>query len=208
MATTQGIVLVLLKKIKEHYQPTHPSGQLTMLKPSMYDDGDDEFPKLKGRASQIRHLAPSLLYTYEIFMDVTQLVQRQVVICLKRSITMEDILDEHEDAFKLSREKAALFLEASYDYLQVISALRHHFKGVRLFHITIKSHYLQHIALSAAWLNPRLSWRYMGEDFVGIVRNLIQTCQSGTPPRLVVSRAIRKYCFGMDMQMSVCPWKP
>jgi hypothetical protein len=156
---------------------------------------------LKGRASQIKHLAPALLYAVEQVMDPSSQVQRQMRLGLMATIEMDQILDEAAEVFRLPRARAERFIDATYEYLAYITALRRHFEGVMIFHVTIKAHYLIHIAFISLYMSPRLGWNYSGEDFVGRLKFAISACTRGTPPRLVVSRAISRYVqgFGYDL---------
>ena len=58
-------------------------------------------------------------------------------------------------------------------------ALTHFFTSQRrkLFYCTVKAHYVQHIGLHCLTrLNPRWSWTYCDEDFVGRVAGVAQAC--------------------------------
>ena len=54
-------------------------------------------------------------------------------------------------------------------------------KGLFLYHVTPKFHWLWHIARFAKFLNPRLIWCYAFEDFVGRIQRCASSCQAGTP---------------------------
>ena len=56
--------------------------------------------------------------------------------------------------------------------------------GRRLFYLTIKAHYAQHIALDmlATKLNPRYMWAYADEDYMGRVARVCAPCMRGRGP--------------------------
>ena len=188
-------------RIKANYGAS--SSQLSDITMSMYDQGDESFPVLKAQAAHIRHLGPSLLKTFVEFMDVRKQEHRWVRQALEASVRMEQILDEAVDAFRLPPLLAVEFLDKAHDFLIKLNAIRAHF-GVRLqlFHVTIKSHMLLHIAINARYLNPRLAWCYTGEDMMKIIKKVIGNAQKGTPPRLVVAKVMRRYCKGMGLILS------
>ena len=147
----------------------------------------------KIRAAQSRHLVPCLLGAFKRHYDKKVTAQRWMLMALERSAEFDEILDVHADEYKLPGDAAARLLEVTREYLQLVSALRNHFGSrLQLFHVTAKSHYLIHVAMLAKYMNPRLCWCYSGEDFVGRIKQVIASCQHGTPPRLVVARAITK----------------
>ena len=48
--------------------------------------------------------------------------------------------------------------------------------------IVPKHHYFIHIALQAAYLNPRLGWNYADEDFMSVLKAMGESCSAGTAP--------------------------
>ena len=191
-------VYVLAKTGYKH-QKIDASHRFTNLTLGMYVT--DDFPVLKGRAAQVRHFAPALLYAFEHLMDPTSQAQRQIRLGLIASIEMDTILDEAKEVFRLPNAVAERFIESTFQYLSLITALRNHFQGILIFHVTIKAHYLVHIAFMTLYISPRLGWCYSGEDFIGKVKASIAACHRGTPPRMVINRAIARYARGMGFDL-------
>ena len=179
-----------------------PQSSFTGLTLSMYDAGNDDFPLLKGRAQQIKTLGLALLHAFEELMDRDNQVHRWIRLGLRHSIAMDDILDGSQGSFKFSQADAAAFVDHTYNFLALLTALRTHYGPQPLFHITIKAHYLIHIAIMSKYINPRLGWCYTGEDFVGRLRKVIAICLRGTPPRYAVSKTIIRYCHGMSYTLN------
>ena len=57
---------------------------------------------------------------------------------------------------------------------------------------TIKFHMMLHIGIQARWLNPRLGWTYIDEDFMGLLKALGESCAPGTPAFKLVLKIVRK----------------
>ena len=47
------------------YWRVHPTDSFNTIRPSMFERKNHQFPQLKGRASEIKHLAPGLLFVWE-----------------------------------------------------------------------------------------------------------------------------------------------
>jgi hypothetical protein len=167
---------------------------------TMFDNGA-KFPCLKGKAAQMRHFGKHLKRAWEHYMDETEIVHRLIKLLLEASIAMETVLTDHREKFVLPHDAYENYVRSTHLYLQYNNALRNEF-GTRLalFHITPKMHYLLHIAYSSKHLNPRLSWCYSGEDFVGKFKNLVKSQQVGTPHHKVVAKVARKYVTAMDAE--------
>ena len=53
-------------------------------------------------------------------------------------------------------------------------------KSMFLFNGVVKNHYMAHIAVIPAYINPRLGWTFLGEDLMQIVRRVGGQCSRGT----------------------------
>jgi hypothetical protein len=193
---------VVTEMLKRAYRELHSASRFGTLRFSMFESAD-HFPKLKGKANELRHLGPALLKVVEGVMDSADRTHRQVRLALRCSCRLEALLDEHDRAFKLPPAAAAEWESAVYDLLALVTALANEFhpRGIMLWHITIKSHYLLHLGKLVHHINPRLGWCYAGEDFVGRLKLLVQAAHRGTPAHLVVNKVLLKYALGMGYNL-------
>ncbi len=131
------------------------------------------------------------------------MVQRQIRLGLKFATRLDTLLDEHKDEIALPSAAAQEFVQASYAFLGLLTALGHHFHpdGILLFHVTIKAHYIAHIAEMTRYISPRLTWCYTSKDFINKVKKLAQATHKGTPPALVVPKVMRQYCQGLSFNL-------
>jgi hypothetical protein len=172
------------------------------MKVSMYA-AEGEFPKLKGKAAEVRHLGPALLQVFRANCDNTQRSHRQCLMALQYSVRMEQLVDENASVYVWPAAVAEEFASAAHNLLALQTALAQHYhpQGVLLFSTTIKSHYLLHVAMLSRHLNPRLAWCYAGEDLMHRVRVLVSAAQRGTGPALVPSKVLRKYLWGLSYDL-------
>jgi hypothetical protein len=195
------------------FYKAHPVGsdRFNRIKLSMFTSSDSsnprnpkfKFPKLKGRAIEVKHLGHPLMHVFQQKMDSESPVHKQLLLALKASCAMEEVLDAHPTEFKLPTLAADKFESAAMTFLLCINAVSHHFhtSGMKLFNITIKFHYLCHAAMLSRFQNPRLGWNYAGEDMMSKVKKLAASCLRGTPPQLVSAKILRKYTLGMSVRM-------
>ena len=71
-----------------------------------------------------------------------------------------------------------------------------------LFNVVIKNHYLAHIALISAYINPRLGWTFMGEDLMQKVRRIGGSCSSVNSLVGVGRKFTKHYLAGMAFVLS------
>ncbi len=105
--------------------------------------------------------------------------------------------------YRLPQAAHAEFLSGAHAFLALVTALGNFFhpRGVLLFNFTIKFHYLVHIAQYSRHFNPRRAWCYSREDFMQRIKRIVGSCQRGTPPPRVCSKAVRKYADGLAFSM-------
>ena len=100
----------------------------------MFERKNNQFPQLKGRASEIKHLAPGLLYVWERHCsqdpeDEVYIVHQQIAPMIKWFIRLDVILDQHppQDFPKLPDPEAAEFSQKCFEVLSVIRYVNGYF---------------------------------------------------------------------------------
>ena len=162
-----------------------------------------KFATLKGRAAEIRHLGRPLLAVWGQYLDATNPRHRMIRLALQASVGIEDTLDAAQGDFVLGEAAADALEEHCFNLMALVACLGNYYhpRHVHLFHYTIKSHYVLHLALKAKELNPRLGWCYAGEDWMQKAKVLLASCQKNSSPTLAISNALDKYCYGMTFNM-------
>jgi len=163
------------------------------------------FPSLKGKGAEVRHLAGALASAFEAFMDRSNQQHRQTMLGLQLVCQIERTLDDYAEDYKWPAHISLDFEKCCTTFCQLSTALSHHFhqQGVPLFNYTIKYHYLEHIGLMSHNLNPRLGWCYSGEDFMKVVKRVVQASHSGGAPHVAARKAINKYAIGLGVALAL-----
>jgi len=182
----------------------NPSARFTNMKLGMFGGTVNDFPCLKGKANEIRHIGKPLLKAFEVHMNKDSAVDKQILVALKLSVRFETLLDENQMEYVLPDKAHKEFVKVTFGFCQVYSAIAHHFhsRKVPLFNFTIKFHLLLHVALVSKWVNPRKVWCYAGEDMMDKIKHVVMSCVAGTGPQLVISKCMKKYVTGMGYELA------
>jgi len=169
---------------------------------SFYNKGDNAFPELSGNAKAVSFISKPLLQIFKHYMDKKDTVHKQIKGLLQTSIKLDSIITNNFNHWKWPAAEAELFLQTTWEYLTFKTSLANHFQDrehpIRLFHVTIKSHYLVHLALSVFHMNPCLAWNYSGEALMKRVKSLCCQNVRGTPWLQVEPKTMRQYVYGME----------
>jgi hypothetical protein len=164
------------------------------------------FPKLKGKAAEVKHIMPALLWAWRKVMDGSDL-HNQVELLLQCSVFMDDAMDSNKDCDVLPAAVAHNFKQAGFALNSCMNSLQSHYANLGanaefLFNIVPKNHYLQHICLGAAYLNPRMASCYMGEDMMHQMRRLSAGCVRGNGPKQAGNKLMQWYAVGLSRMLS------
>jgi hypothetical protein len=185
------------RRPSDHYRNLH----LSSIGPTR--SPHSKFPKMRGKAAQVRHLGAALIDVWTSKMDRGCTQHRQIEYILRYSTRLEDVLDEHKFDNALPADVAREFLETTEKYLQLSAAVCKFYGEAcrKLFDITPKHHMLWHCAFSAKWLNPRQSWCYMGEDHMQHMRRIAASSLHGTPGWMVGKKTLEKCVRGFTCRV-------
>ena len=175
-------------ELQEAYGARRSTSRLSQLKESMYKPQGPKFPHPTAKASEVRSLCVPLRDVAERHLDPGVPVQAQMRLALGCVAEMEGVLGERRSCYAWPPEAAELFIQLTYAFLTLQTALGNHFhaSGRRLFSATPKSHYMAHVALNSRHMNPCLSWCFSGEDLVGRLKHMIAASCHGSAPHQVV----------------------
>ena len=81
--------------------------------------------------------------------------------------------------------------------------LREHFRleGMQLFQLTAKAHQNMHSCILSVALNPRRSWCFSHEDFMGKMRTLALMASKGSFGAQVSKRMCEMYLIGLHLTL-------
>ena len=168
-----------------------------------------QFPRLKGKAAEVRCFGPALAAAFAEFCAPDDPQHRQIKLALNLMENVESILDFHKDEFRLPPAAAQDLKMSLFAWVQVNATLGHYYhnRNTLLFHFTVKFHYMCHIGLVAQYINPRWGWCYSGEDFMLRIKLLVQGSQRAVKPAKLVSKVMGKYVIGAGLRMQDTMWR-
>lgn len=191
---------------KTHATPGHYQG-ITLKMFSNENDPEKKQPKLKGRAGEVKHLGKALLHVFQMHRRPGFIPHASIVLMLQKFIRMDDILDAHAPHLhpKLPTAAATEFEQCGFDACALLTQLADHYMRIEpkpLFNVTIKAHYIIHIAVTAKFLNPRLAMCYSGEDYMHHMKRLVQSSVRGTKATEVNKKMCDKVRYAMHFEFS------
>ena len=131
--------------------------------------------------------------------------RRHVAIleCLKTLVAAEDALHATRGLNKMPFAEGISFKESIYKYLALCDWLLRQFSSeMMLFNVTIKSHYLCHIADTCFEFHPGMGWCFGGESFLKHVKKGVQTHANGTRSDLIGNKVVQAWCRSMHCRFS------
>ena len=149
---------VLWRMIKDYYQAHSTKVQYRYMNKLTMFLRKNGTPKLRGKAGEIRYFAPVILHLWTQHMSPEMEVHQKILLLLKFSAQMEELITENREELSFPPSDARRFASACENMLTLHASLANHFaeEGTDLFTLTSKCHMLQHIALLAHCLSPRL----------------------------------------------------
>jgi len=163
-------------------------------------------PKLKGKAAEIKYFGQVLLALWTRFMKSTIAIHKQIQLMLKMNVRMEALIIEHKHSVKFPAAAAMEFKECAFAMSMLQQSCAEHFSDNEdcppLFATTSKNHMVQHIAILAEFINPRLLWCFTGEDMMRKTQKLIGSCCKGLKAPDASVKAVRHYRLGLHILLS------
>ena len=115
------------------------------------------YAKLRGKASEIRHLGKALQIVWLKFYNKRLGVHRDIALILKLNCAMESIIEDNRSEYAFPPEAATRFRTSCDGMLLLLSKTAKHFAedGQQFFDLTSKNHLLQHLGILAGGISPR-----------------------------------------------------
>ncbi|CAE8586409.1 unnamed protein product, partial [Polarella glacialis] len=187
--------------IKEFYK-THNTGSIYryLNKLTMFCRKSG-YPKLRGKANEIRHFGAALLGLWGAHMNGALELHRKVHLMLKLNVRMETLLTEYRDESALPPAAAREFTDACRNMMLLYTQLAEHFvqEGEKLFDIASKSHMVMHSAILSKYLSPRRVWCFAGEDMMGKTQILAKSCVRGISGAAATVKLAKHYRLGLRL---------
>lgn len=196
---------LIFEQVQKVYRDNATPTRLTNLKLSMFvkeSAPHAQFPFLKSKGAECKHLAPALLHVCKLILDANNPVDQQIVSALESMCTLVEVYDQcgmflSEADHRTALQKAEMFLD-SYDWLQkwALSLDR------KLFHAAIKFHTFWHLVQNSKYLNPRFHWCFKSEDFVGRISRLTHSVSMAVKSTRLSLKVVPKYKLLLHLRLT------
>jgi hypothetical protein len=184
----------LNKKITKHYDKLNIEAQKRIRALSLSDlcDSSEHYPCLKHqKANTIRHFAPVAESLAEEHSVPGNKASQHRLAVAKKLTGLHQLL---ECKWQDWPKKHQVFVR------EVENMMHHYFwlaadamvSGKHLWSLVQKSHLILHLA-SQSSMQPRLSWTYGSESFMGSMVQMAASCTSGTPGHKVPEKVCQKF---------------
>ena len=160
-----------------------------------------DYPHLKLAATAMRHLVPCVLHLCKEHNSGSDRDEHRLM-CMEAVAACYKVIEDGD--IHLNARESTLLLHATerslmhYGWLASDAITR----GDLLWRVAWKFHMQWHMAYEGRWLNPRVTWNYSAEAFVGKMCKLAHACTFNTKKKKVAAKVIEKY--HMLLQMIFC----
>jgi hypothetical protein len=181
--------------IQRGYKEKESPMRLSGLRLTMICDPDKPFqdwPSLKGKGSELKHLVPVILdiaiaRSNGSDYDLHAIGAFTALTMFSQLIDDSDMVPTPEIAETARHLMQQFLLHNQWLNRFCIG------KGVKKWHVVYKHHMAKHLAYNFQFLSPRFSWCFKAEDFVGRMSRLAHSCTFGVRTSRLTLKFMAKY---------------
>ena len=199
-------------EVGEIYKARLTTSQFSLLSLNSFCDPRSphaDFPLLKGKGAEIRHVMPILWTIWRKHMKPDTEYDRHVERVLKHICKFYELL-EYKNAdghypFRLPAEVSTILIKSvddlltHYTHLAFVSVSAD--RKVMRWAVVPKHHYFWHLARESADINTRFTWCYANEDFVGKMAVIGTSTRHGLPAAYRSKAISGKYALGLALRL-------
>ena len=192
-----------------HYQENSIETQYTSLSVNSFCDPENphgQFQKLKGRGAEAKDLLPAAYSallkhggSHESFDDMQN--------ALVRLLDIRNCLHVNKHLPILPLAAAKLFKKRTVEFLKIYQHLAStaESKGLLMWNMPTKFHWMWHMGDRALYLNPRKGATWIDEHFVNKMKILVHSCGAGSTQSQAMVKTAMKYQWLLHFLMiDVC----
>ena len=162
------------------------------------------FPKIKGKAGQIKALVPTLAIVWQRLSSQENVQHRRIGLVFKLDREIEKILNDYQpiDGYYAVPQAEANELRQKFNQKAQLMIMLEDFyrdEARPLFNVVSKLHYASHVIENANTLRPFASWCWKGEDFMQTTSVLLASSLRGRHDVSATIKALDKYRYGMHL---------
>lgn len=194
----------IFKRIQELYKETNAPTRITNLRFSMFTQEDKpwaDWSFLKTKGAETKHLLPCIAQiSRELCTGCDSDMRRTAA--LDAMVAFVRILDNNQFFLTSAEADSAELLSNTflghYAWLNAWASREERY----CYHVTIKFHMLQHLALSARYLNPARTWNFKCEDAVGKLSDIGHSVIMGVRTTHLSTKLAPKYRQFLHFRLS------
>lgn len=193
------------------YETVHPPAQYTNLRLGSFVDYPNmrKYPCLKGKGAEIKWFLPALLFVWQqlVVSEIDETLMGDpnmlVLVALEALDSVAMIVDNFADALFLPPDQSELLKRGVEKFLRCYSRIAKYCDDAKIlaFSTVPKLHFLWHWAQRAGFSSPRLSGCFLDEDFVGRIKEILESCVRGRELHLAAAAGVQKYWYGKDFML-------
>ena len=193
------------QRLRAFYERNHSDSRITNLAMSMILSDTDaphkHYPHFKTKAAETKHMTAFMVELMQQAQDGSVQAKQR----FDAAVAIHDfckLLDE--SGVVPTSAQATQARDAMQVFLTNYCALNAWAKSKNkmLFHLVPKFHMAWHMAQQFKFLNPRITWTFKAEDYVGKISKLAHGCTYGTSRMNVSSSICSKYRWYMHLILS------
>ena len=196
---------IIFTQVQEQYRLLGSTTRLTNLKLSMVCDPKQphkEYPKLEAKGAETKHLLAALLPVLKSMLDPGDSLHQHMVGALQSMVGLVNLLDK-ADMFPTQEENLeAIDLDKRFCEHYWSLNQRAQENDRKLYHIVWKFHAMHHLIKNFQVLNPKYTWNFRAEGFVGKNSRLASSIAMGVKSTRVSNKFLVKYRILLHMQLS------
>jgi hypothetical protein len=161
-----------------------------------------QYPSLHAHAAETRHLIPVLAELLNDYNNRSEHHKRRQAACVALAAWYQ-LVDEAPMFLSPSQVQKSRSLMNTF--MQHYSWLHERAKerGDTMYHIVQKFHFAIHLACSVSRGNPRFTWTYQAEDWVGRMASLALSTAHGTSLVDLTVGVVRRYRMLMHLRITL-----
>ena len=162
------------------------------------DSYNSHYPKLKGKAGEIKNLIGPMLWVWTQKYDRENDMHQNVRQLLELLLEITNLIDKYAHELFMSREDSKSLQATIDEFLKTYCSLCDSADRDEepLWNMVPKFHWLWHLADRSFWLSPRRGACWIDETFVGIMKRIAAACVRRMQLHEVPTAIMRKWRWG------------
>ena len=196
---------LVFSEVQAYYKSHLSTTRLTNLRVSMFTKEDkphQTYAFFNGKASESKYFLPALLHVAKLTLDSTSALHAHVIGAMETIHGLVRVFDTAgivltAPEFQCAKNLVCEFF-THYDCCNAWAVG----EGRLLFHIVPKFHMLWHLVLASKHLNPRMTWCFRSEDYVGKISHVANSVSMGVKSTRISQKVALKYRHMLHLRLT------